>query len=169
MPGRNAQPLSIIKAKGHSHHLTKKEVERRKAAEIKISKKTFKACPQVLMDPRALREFRRIKKLYQEIEFVGSLDEHLINQYCLSVAELDDLVAYLASTREKMRSELPSMRADGISQFMAVDIEVRMKRQEIVRMSDRLYLNPVSRTKNVPKKAEDSKADPNASMFGDGG
>lgn len=152
---RNAQPVELIQANGRSHHLTKDEIKRRKAAEIKIQNKTFKASEMVMGDPRALKEFKRLKKLYKEIEFVGSLDEHIINQYCLSVSELDDLIIALNIAREMMKSTDPEEREKGLSNFMTIDVEVRMKRQEIVRLSDRLYLNPVARTKNVPKKAND--------------
>lgn len=154
---RNAQPVEVIQMNGKSHHLTKAEIERRKAAEIKISNKAFKASELVMADERALKEFKRLKRLYKEIEFIASLDEHIINQYCLSVSELDDLILALNIARQKMKSDDPAEQKEGLGMFMALDTEVRMKRQEILRLSDRLYLNPVARTKNVPKKQEDDK------------
>lgn len=149
--GRNAIPTGLHIANGNPNRLTKAEIERRKNAEIKISNKTFKASDDVMMDERALKEFKRLKKLYKEIEFVAALDEYIINQYCLSVSELDDLVQVLSFARRLMKSDEQSEKEKGISMFMEIDVEVRMKRQEIVRLSDRLYLNPVARTKNVPK------------------
>lgn len=149
---RNAQPVELIQANGRSHHLTKAEVERRKTAEINVQNKTFKASEFVMADERALKEFKRLKRLYKEIEFIGSLDEHIINQYCLSVSELDDLTQALNFARQLMKSEDPLKKKEGLGLFMSLDTEIRMKRQEIVRLSDRLYLNPVARTKNVPKK-----------------
>lgn len=157
--GRNAQPIDIIQAKGQSHHLTKDEIERRRSAQIKIKDRIFKASLYVMQDQRALQEFKRLKKLYKDYEFVGSLDEHIINQYCLSVSELDDLITALNIARLNMKSENPIDKAKGLDAFMSIDIEIRMKRQEIVRLGDRLYLNPVARTKNVPKKQDQDKDD----------
>jgi phage terminase small subunit len=154
---RNAQPTEVIQMNGRSHHLTKAEIERRKAAEIKITNHTFKASDYVMADERALKEFKRLKKLYKEIEFVASLDEHIINQYCLSVSELDDLILTLNIAREDMKSADPIKQKEGLAMFMALGVEVRQKRSEIVKLSDRLYLNPVARTKNVPKKQENDK------------
>jgi phage terminase small subunit len=149
---RNAQPPEVIQMNGRSHHLTKAEIERRKATEIKIKNHTFKASELVMADERALKEFKRLKKLYKDIGFIASLDEHIINQYCLSVSELDDLILALNIARNNMKSKDAIKQKEGLAMFMALDVEVRQKRSEIVKLSDRLYLNPVSRTKNVPKK-----------------
>lgn len=159
--GRNAKPIQLHEAEGNPNRLTKAEMQRRKAAEITIQNKKFKASEMVMADARALREFKRLKKLYKEIEFVASLDEHIINQYCLSVSELDDLVDAINISREEMRSDNQDKRSKGLEYFLELDKEIRMKRQEIVRLSDRLYLNPVARTKNVPKQAPEDKSGTN--------
>lgn len=170
---RNAQPTELILARGRSHHLTKAEIQRRKSAEIKVKSHTFKASEEVMADQRALQEFKRLKKLYKEIEFVGSLDEHLINQYCMSVSELDDLVFELSRCRANLREidefdEGPAeKRKEAMGSVLVLGTEIRMKRQEIVRLGDRLYLNPVSRTKNVPKKQEEKPPSTAQRMFGD--
>jgi phage terminase small subunit len=163
--GRNAKPIELHTAEGNPNRLTKAEIERRKSAEIKILNKTFKASSFVMKDPRALQEFKRLKKLYKEIEFVASLDEHIINQYCLSVSELDDLILALNIAREQMKSDNPVSRKEGLSMFMGLDIEVRQKRNEIVKLSDRLYLNPVARTKNVSKQAAEKKSENKFTKF----
>lgn len=162
--GRNAQPLQLIKSKGRSHHLTRAEIARRESSEIRLKNKTVKASPQVMADTRALVEFKRLKKLYKEIDFVGSLDEHLINQYCLAVSELDDLLTVMGYSRTDSKSADPVTRKLGLTEFMELDVEVRQKRQEIIKLSDRLYLNPVARTKNLPMKKKE-KRDPNADLF----
>lgn len=162
---RTAKPIQLYESAGNPNRLTKAEIERRKASEIKIKNKTFKASEAVMQDQRALTEFKRLKKLYKEIEFVGSLDEYIINQYCLSVSELDDLVEALNIAREEMRAKSKNKRAIGLKNFMDIDVEVRMKRNEIIKLSDRLYLDPVARTKNVPKKQKKNEDDPNEALF----
>lgn len=172
--GRNAKPVELLVLEGTSRK-SKAELERRKNAEIKLESRTLQADPMVRGDKRALREFRRMKKLYEEIEFVGSLDEHLINQYCLSVSELDDLVALMNDMRDAIQAvredgELSSAdRARAVKELaellMKYDAEVRYKRAEIVKMGDRLYLNPVARSKNVPKRPA-KQDDPDVDLFG---
>lgn len=166
--GRNAQPIEIIQGNGRSHHLTKAEIERRKAAEIKVKNKTFKASEFVMQDPRALEEFKRLKKLYKEIEFINALDEHIINQYCMSVSELDDLITAMNVARRQMKDEEEVVARKGLEMYMSVGTEIRMKRQEILRLSDRLYLNPVARTKNVPRKPQEEAPKNKFSKFAGG-
>lgn len=166
--GRNAKPIDLMVLEGKTH-LTKEQIANRKAAEIKLKNQVIRADPLVMEDERALKEFNFLKKMYKEIEFIGTLDSHIINQYCLSVAELDDLIFVMSAARENMRSPATDERKKAIGEFLALDTELRLKRAEIVRLSDRLYLNPVARTKNLPKANETPKADPNAGMFGDTG
>jgi len=155
--GRNAIPVDLLDNK--KDHYSSGELARRKSSEVKINIHNFVACPEVVADRRAYKEFRRLKRLYKEIEFIGSLDEHLINQYCLSVSELDDILMILNTARDWMRSDDATQKQLGINKFMEIDVEVRQKRSEIIKLSDRMYLNPVSRTKNLPKKAEEPKDD----------
>lgn len=163
---KTAKPIELYEAKGNPNRLTKAEIERRKSSEIKVKNKTFKASENVMADQRALQEFKRLKRLYKDIEFVGALDEHIINQYCLSVSELDDLLSALNIARTRMKAKSAKTKSKGLSDFLALDTEVRMKRQEILRLADRLYLDPVARTKNVPKKENKAKGDDlNAEMF----
>jgi phage terminase small subunit len=154
--GRNGQPSDLIQMNGRSHHLTKEEVERRKAAEIKVTNKSFKASDSVMKDERALKEFKKLKKLYKDIEFVSALDEHIINQYCLSVSELDDMVEISSRIRENLKGSMADDTAKVLEMFTNLDVSIRLKRQEIIKLSDRLYLNPVARTKNVPSAKKEA-------------
>lgn len=172
--GRNAKPVELLVLEGKSHK-TKAELERRRNAEIRLESRALQADPMVRSDKRAYREFRRIKKLYEEIEFIGSLDEHLINQYCLAVSELDDLVGLMNDLRDAIQairedeSISSTERAEAVKEvaelLMKYDAEVRYKRAEVVKMGDRLYLNPVARSKNVPKR-QVKQEDPDADLFG---
>ncbi len=166
-------PTQLHEARGNPNRLTKAEMQRRKSSEIKVKDRTFKAAEEVMADQRALQEFKRLKKLYKEIEFVGSLDEHIINQYCMSVSELDDLVYELSRCRDDLRmidgddEDAAANRKAAMSSVIMLSTEIRMKRQEIVRLGDRLYLNPVARTKNVPKRQEEKPPSTAQRMFGD--
>ena len=164
--GRNAKPVELLLMEGKSRK-SKAELERRRENEIKLTNNKLVANPQVKRDKRALKEFKNLKKLYEDILFIGALDSYLVNQYCLSVSELDDFVSLLHSYREKARDENleDDERTKLLEKILTIDMEIRLKRTEIMKMGDRLYLNPVSRTKNLPKKQEE-KADENAYLFG---
>ena len=151
--GRNAQPIDILVAKGKKH-LTKAEIERRKSVQIKTGHKTFKASDRVMANQLALEKFKHLKKLYKEIDFVDGLDENLINRYCITYAQFQDLLDYRDDNKLKLDF-------DGM---LKLDSRIDKKQDLLIKMEDRLFLNPVSRLKNVPKK-EPKKEDPNADLF----
>ena len=152
--GRNAQPVELILAKGRSHHLTKAEIERRKAAQIKTGQRTFKASEQVMADPVALAKFKQLKKLFKGIEFVEALDENLINRYCLTCSQLQALLNYRAATAGTLEFD----------EMLKLDARIDKKQDLLIKMEDRMFLNPVARLKNVPKK-EPPQKDPFGEMF----
>ena len=86
--GRNAKPISILTAEGKKH-LTKSEIEARKNHEEKLKSgiKTFKASENVLQNQNANNMFKKLKKLYKDMDFIEGLDENIINRYCLLTAE----------------------------------------------------------------------------------
>ena len=146
--GRTKQPAEIIELYGKSH-ISKAELEKRKAGELRLEQKGLKPDKLVSADKRALAEFRRLKKLYGEIAFIAALDNHLINQYCLAVSELDDLVQLLSEVRGQL-ADLPGMGEEGKRKqlsglFLELDQEVRLKRaaqylaQSDTRISEIMY------------------------------
>lgn len=81
MPGRNRQPVDLIVAKGKKH-LTKAEIEARKALEIKVDFKDVKA-PDYL--PESLhKEFDEIAGKLLAIGVMTELDEDALARYLLS-------------------------------------------------------------------------------------
>ena len=155
--GRNGQPIEILQAKGKSHHLTKAEIAKRKAAQIKSGNKTFKASEQVMADQVALTKFKNLKKLFREIEFIDGLDENIINRYCITYSQLQSLLDY----KIKHATALEGLVM--FDEMLKLDARIDKKQDLLIKMEDRLFLNPVSRMKNVPKK-EEKKADPLADM-----
>lgn len=150
--GRNAQPIEVIKAKGKSHHLTKAEIERREQYEIKFGGKKITASDMVLQDQTALQKFQHLKKLYEDFEFISAADETLINRYCLTFSEYQQLLEF----KRKGKNGRRKLTFD---EMLKLDSRIDRKQELLVKMEDRLFLNPVARIKNVPKK-EKPKADP---------
>jgi hypothetical protein len=51
--------------------------------------------------------------------------------------------------------------------LLSIDKAINAKLAALNAMEDRLFLHPLARVKNVPKKEKKAPEDPNAVMFGD--
>ena len=167
MGGRPAKPLHLHLANGNRRHLTNQEIAERQQQEAKLrsGKKTVKPSAQVKADEIAMAMFKKLAKLYKAIEFVEGLDENIINRYCLlhseyiglraSRQELSGQYYGLESFEEKLR----------LSEHLAeLDKRLDKKMDLLLKLEDRLFLNPTARIKNVPKEKPKEK-DPNADLF----
>jgi phage terminase small subunit len=145
MAGRPSKPVQLIKLEGNKDHRTKKELDFREKAEKALYTGTkFKESPAVKSDPVAHKEFLRLKKLYKDIEYIDGLDEQIINRYCLLVSQehqLNEMIRNAESNEEKI----------GLFQ------EVNKTRVMLLKLEDRLFLNPTARVKAIPKQPPDEK------------
>ena len=81
------KPAKIIELEGKSHR-TKKEIRARKEAEASLlTGERLKESKEVKENPKAHKEFLRIKKLLESIEKNDDLYGRVINRYCLLLAE----------------------------------------------------------------------------------
>jgi hypothetical protein len=64
----------------------------------------------------------------------------------------------------KVRKQLRDLFS--INAILTIETAINKKMDMLIKMEDRLFLNPLAKIKNVPKK-EVKEEDPNASMFGD--
>jgi phage terminase small subunit len=176
--GRRAQPVDIIKSKGKSHHLTKEEIKKRKSSEVKFKNKKLDAPVYVKNDTVAFSKWKELVAIYKEIEFVSAPDAGSLARYCKHHSEYLNLIV----DREKIQNieidfneyqmSLPQFIQEGIDRVFKLDpllkIEnlINKKSQLLITLEDRLFLNPVSRIKNVPKK-EAEVIDPVKARFGD--
>jgi phage terminase small subunit len=138
MAGRGSKPVQLIKLEGKSHR-TKKELEHREQVEKSLySGFSFKESPAVKSDPFAHKEFLRLKKLYKKIEYVEGLDEGIINRYCLIVSEVETLQNLIRKT-------------DDVEAVISLDKQINKKRDMLLKLEDRLFLNPTARIRAIPK------------------
>lgn len=165
MAGRPAKPLSLIKK-----HLTKDEINARQEMEKKVKSgvKNFKANEQVMQNPVALAMFKKLKKLYKNIDYIEGLDENIINRYCLLTAEAQALEQLVNNMNDDVNN--CEDFEDRIALYKAISgtlSSLNKIRDMLLKIEDRLLLNPTARIKNVPKKEKQQKEDPNESLFGD--
>lgn len=158
--GRNAQPIEIIKGKGRSNHLTKAEIERRKAAEIKLGEKDLEKLnpPDFIKNNvTAYKYWKQHIKEYKEaakegIEILTSADIGQLALYCRTFSEYESLINFSKDDLD-------------ISDYLKLETAINKKMDMLIKMQDRLFLNPLARIKNVPTK-EKKKPDNPMDEFG---
>lgn len=152
MAGRSSKPVQLIKLEGKSHR-TKAELEHREKAEKSLhTGTTFKESPAVKSDPIAHKEFLRLKKLYKSIDYVDGLDEQVVNRYCL-----------LISQEHKIR-EIINRIKDPIEQ-LGYYTELNKMQSAILKLEDRLFLNPTARVKAIPKTPPEKEKESPMAQF----
>lgn len=184
--GRNAQPIDILVARGKSH-LTKKQKELRKNAQIRFGGQEINCPDYVLKNGDALDKWAEISTLYDGFDFVSAGDAGLIGRYCMTYAEYMDLIArrrridqiaqncddvdqYLSDNDEEFNFHLRKKLLDLCSTagVLSLDTAINKKMEMLIKMEDRLFLNPLAKIKNVPKQQEEMPQDPmQKAGFGD--
>lgn len=186
MAGRNAKPVALHLAEGNPNRLTKEQIQQRKDAEVKLGAQDLKKLKKpgyVSKDKIANRiwnelvkeyksaadqgvelltssdvgtlalycktfsEYERLLVQYQRLENIA-IDEHILDEY-IGRAEAVDEVNYKAL---RYLSQLASI--EGI---LKIETAINKKMDMLLKMQDRLFLNPLAKVKNVPKPKKEEK------------
>lgn len=154
--GRPRKPTNLIILEGKTH-LTKEQIAKRLKEESSLnSKAPYQPNAKVKKNPIALEMFLKLQKLYKEIDFVDGLDENIINRYCLLTAEVDGMEILL----QRMESDIDKCENSGqmITMYKSIsgmEGNLNRSRDMLLKLEDRMFLNPTARIKNVPKKQEE--------------
>jgi phage terminase small subunit len=152
----NARPLELYESQGNPNRLTKAQIEHRRESEIRIGTSVLKIPAEVYGNPVARKKWKELSKLYDGFSFVSSSDADLIGQYCLAWADYCDL-------REKRNTLDPA----DIENALVIQASINKINDQLIKMGDRLFLNPLAKIKNIPKR-EGKREDPlEAAGFGD--
>lgn len=156
MGGRPSKPSSLIKFEKKSHR-TKAELEAREKSEKALySGYAFRETARVKSNKLAHETFTRLKKMYEKIDFVEGLDEAIINRYCLITAD----VASLEKLIERMEQDIDSCEdyTERIKLYKTISgtlLTLKSNREMLLKLEDRLFLNPVARIKSIPKQPKE--------------
>lgn len=190
--GRNAKPIDLIMADGNKRHLTKAEIEHRKNTEIRFGNNKL-VCPKHIKNNKnAYAKWKELIRLYKDFNFVASGDVGMLGRYCMAYSEYLDLIERRAIInqlsinieehyyieKELKDAEVPEKRIEkmiekyefilSIGGLIALDKAINAKMDALVKMEDRLFLNPLAKIKNVPKKPpEEEKTELDQNGFGD--
>lgn len=156
MAGRHAKPIDLHLADGMKH-LTKEEISARQNQENSLRTHTkFRPNDKVMQNPVAIKTFKKLKKLYKDIDYVDGLDEMVINRYCLMTAEIETLENLLSKMDGDLdKCEEASDRVQLYKTMSNAEITVNRMRDMLLKIEDRMFLNPTSRVKNVPQKPKE--------------
>lgn len=186
--GRNAQPIEILQANGKKH-LTKAEIQQRKDNEIKLGDKKL-TCPDfVKSDVEAYKKWKEILKIYKDFDFVSSGDVGLLARYCKTFSEYKELLKAYQRVSEihydclelddyidefdeegkarfgyKIKKQLRDLFS--ISGILTIETAINKKMDMLIKMEDRLFLNPLAKVKNVPKQAKEEEPSSKWGKFG---
>ena len=190
--GRNAKPIDLIMADGNKRHLTKAEIEHRKNTEIRFGNDKL-VCPKHIRNNKnAYAKWKELIRLYKDFNFVASGDIGMLGRYCMAYSEYLDLIERRAIINQlsinieehyyiekELKDEgVPEKRIEkmiekyefilSIGGLIALDKAINAKMDALVKMEDRLFLNPLAKIKNVPKKPpEEEKTELDQNGFGD--
>ncbi|MEY9097046.1 terminase [Paenibacillus sp. RC84] len=190
--GRNAKPAALHIAEGNPNRLTKAELAARQSGEVKLGKHELDKLKKpafITKDKVANKLWKDLIDEYksaadQGVELLTSSDVGLLAMYCKTFAEYDRLLEQYqrldkitidedvlhefierAEDAEGMNfkalhylSQLASL--EGI---LKVENAINKKADMLLKMQDRLFLNPLAKVKNVVKPKEKEKP---ASKFG---
>lgn len=192
--GRNAKPIDLIMADGNKRHLTKAEIEHRKNTEIRFGNDKL-VCPKhIKNDKIAYAKWKELIRLYKDFDFVASGDVGMLGRYCMAYSEYMDLlerrtmVCQLIPKVDDDENEIIKDQLDAgnvhpkriqkmiekyeyilsFGGIISLDKAINAKMDALVKMEDRLFLNPLAKIKNVPKKPpEEEKTELDQNGFGD--
>lgn len=184
---RNAKPIELHKKQGNPNRLTKADIKRREESEIKLGSKELLCPAYVKNDTIAFSKWREIKHIYKDVDFVSSGDVSLLGRYCKTSSEYQVLLKAYQRVSEihydckdldesldgdyydeeddkikalfsyKVKKQLRDLFSIGA--ILTIESAINKKMDMLIKMEDRLFLNPLAKVKNVPKK-EEKKADP---------
>ena len=167
MPGRPSKPVQLIKLEGNKDRRTKAELEYREKYEKSLyTGTTFKESPAVKADPVAHKEFLRLKKLYKHIQYVDGLDEQIVNRYCLMVSQESALQQALVDLQNSLKDcETIEERMEVYDNIAKISTKLEKVRDMLIKLEDRLFLNPTARIKAIPKKPPEEKKESPMAQF----
>jgi phage terminase small subunit len=154
----NPKPIELHMIDGKTH-LSKEQIEERKNAEIKLGEAVFKKTSRILSNDKALAKWNEITDLYIEagVGFVSSSDIGIIERYCITFADYYNLV--------DLRTALWNAYKDNIIVYSEMceehklDQKLERKGELLIKMEDRLFLNPVAKIRAIAPKKEQKQTE----------
>lgn len=184
--GRNAKSVALHLAEGNPNRLTKTEIEARKQSEIKLGKsdlKNIQPPDYVKLDIIAYGKWQFAMGNYMDaaksgIEILTTSDVEILAKYCITYSE------YLSLIERRKRVDgldFVSLRDDAkkikgakrkamnevlrLKEVLSIETAINKKHEILIKLEDRLFLNPLAKVKNVPKRVPEKPSNPMEARF----
>lgn len=193
--GRNAKPVGLHIAEGNPNRLTKDQIAKRQQSEIKLGKtelEKLKPPAFVKNDTIAYTHWKQCMKEYkaaaeQKIELLTSSDVGLLAMYCKTYSEYEKLLnqyqkieriqinedvfeEYFGQSGQEetveMKAQMYLSQLASLEGVLKIETAINKKMDMLIKMQDRLFLNPLAKIKNVPKPKQDDKPASRFAQFG---
>ena len=180
--GRNAKSVALHLAQGNPNRLTKAEIEARKQCEVKLGKselRNVKVPDYVKLDVHAYKKWQELIKNYKEaakdgIEILTTSDIEILAKYCTTYSEYIGLIDRrkridtidFVGLDDKLKNKLKGEKRKSTNELLKLDHIIKLetainkKHEILIKLEDRLFLNPLSKVKNVPKKEKEKDYNP---------
>lgn len=155
--GNQIIPMSLQLQQYRKVHKSKEEIRQRLEYEekMKVGKRVFIITDKILKYPHAIAKWNQLVTIYENFEFVSEIDIGIMEKYCICHAEYYYLL--------EIKNELLKQYDDKIVAYrmvrsLKIEQDINNKVEILLKLEDRLFLNPHSRLKNIPKfESEDKK------------
>ena len=99
--GRNKEPVSLILAKGKSHHITQKIEEERRKSELPVIADNIKP-PDFLSDDEKAK-FRQIADILNELGIMSDLDCDVLGRYIKSQSDWEKYSEFVGNAQKSLK------------------------------------------------------------------
>lgn len=161
MAGRRAKPISLHLHDGNKRHLTKAEIEHRLENEIKIGSNVLLPTKMVKRDKEAHKKWKEVVKLFEDVELASESDRGIIERYSLEYSHYYRMQKARNEVIEKGKKDgWDNVKVFQYINKLNIDDRMNKKLDILLKMEDRLLLNPLAKTRSVPKKPSEEDEDP---------
>lgn len=155
-------PFQLHEATGHRSRMTNREKQERQdnEAAMSVGDQAFTPTPEVKQDPEALKKWNELVTMYTDFgfTFVTTADTALLAQYCLTYSEYIHAVTVRRVYLDLFKDDPAAQHA--WIEHTGIDTLLNKKNELLVKIGQRLYLDPVSRIAATPKGKLRKKSDP---------
>jgi P27 family predicted phage terminase small subunit len=153
---RKAQPVNVVEFNGRKH-LTKDEIERRRAAEGRIKPKSNRIRPPDWLSDLAKDEFKRIIKEMKDLDVITNVDVDALAIYC------DAYATYMECTRiiENEGFQIEHVNKAGASNMVPHPLLAKKRQfaEQMKSMATEIGLTPSSRARiALPQEKKKDKS-----------
>ena len=116
--GRNKEPVSLILAKGKSHHITQKIEEERRRSELPVIADNINP-PDFLSDDEKAK-FRQIADILNELGIMSDLDCDVLGRYIKSQSDWEKYSEFVGNAQKSLKQAFDENDIENIGFYTSI-------------------------------------------------